>query len=88
MFKDWVERNRDRISLYFRGRASSSLKLKCPLCGRPPHEIGASGKFERKNSRCNLINIELRDWEVTFRLEPLTNIKYDLRQHSRADENI
>jgi phage FluMu protein Com len=88
MFRDWVERNKDRVSLYFRGKASSSLKLKCPLCGRLLHKLGASGKFECKNGRCKLIHIELRDWEVTFRLEPITNIKYDLRQHFKAGENI
>jgi endogenous inhibitor of DNA gyrase (YacG/DUF329 family) len=88
MFRDWVERNRDRLSLYFRGRGSSSLRLKCPLCGRLLHKLNDSGKFECRNKRCSLIDIELKNWEVTFHLEPLTNIKYDLRQHSRIEENI
>lgn len=80
MFRSWVEENRDKISLYFRGRGTSNLRLKCPLCGRQLHRVNFSGRFECKNSKCKLIYVELKNWEVRFYLEPLLSIRYDLKQ--------
>lgn len=80
MFKDWVEENRGKISLYFRGRGASNLRLKCPLCGRLLYRVNLSGRFECRNNKCKLIYIELKNWEVKFHLEPLLSIKYDLKQ--------
>lgn len=84
MFKSWIEENRDRISLYFRGKGGHNLKLKCPLCGKILHRIDFSGKFECKNSKCRLVYIEMKKWEIKFYLEPLLSIKYDLRQTARV----
>lgn len=80
MFKSWVEENRGKISLYFRGRGTSNLKLRCPLCGKLLSRINLSGKFECKNNKCKLIYVELKNWEVKFYVEPLLCIKYDLKQ--------
>lgn len=80
MFKDWVEENKGKISLYFRGRGTSNLKLRCPLCSKPLYRVNFTGKFECRNSKCKLICVELKNWEVKFYLEPLLSIKYDLKQ--------
>lgn len=80
MFKNWVEENKGRISLYFRGKGGPNLKLRCPLCGKLLYRVNLSGKFECRNSKCKLIYIELKNWEVKFYLEPLLSIRYDLKQ--------
>ncbi|MEM1586998.1 MAG: hypothetical protein QXS10_05385 [Candidatus Bathyarchaeia archaeon] len=84
MFKSWVEENKSKISLYFRGRGASNLKFRCPLCGKLLHRVNLSGKFECKNSKCKLVYVELKKWEIKFCLEPLLSIKYDLRQTIRV----
>lgn len=80
IFDTWLEGNKNKVSLYFRGKSPPNIKFKCPLCNRLLYRVNGSGKFECKNTKCKLICVELKNWEVKFYLEPLLSIKYDLRQ--------
>lgn len=84
IFGIWLNENRNKVSLYFRGKSPPNIKFKCPLCKRPLHRLNNSGKFECRNVRCKLIHLELKNWEVRFYLEPLLSIKYDLKQTIRV----
>ncbi|MBS7624607.1 MAG: hypothetical protein QXF59_05645 [Candidatus Bathyarchaeia archaeon] len=85
MFEKWIEENRDRIGLYFRGKGSPNLKLKCPLCGRQLHKRNFTGKFECKNPKCKLIRVELKNGEVRIQIEPFVDLKYDLTHLIRIE---
>ncbi|MCX8171306.1 MAG: hypothetical protein N3E47_04980 [Candidatus Bathyarchaeota archaeon] len=85
MFEDWIEKNKAKISLYFRGKGSDGLKFKCPLCGKSLHRRNPAGKFECRNPKCKLICVELKSGEVKFHIEPVTNVKYDLNHLIRIE---